>query len=159
MAVHRLLERIKLKDLGLEDNEASISKLITLDFAYICLRNALSLLPLNDKQFQAALKSSVDSSNSDSNEQVSADSEPSEDQDSETENKPAPGIQRFGDCVWPSKPINLPQLQNLRSSILVSLAYVSLTLKDYVNAIKYANMLLDSNDLFNLKYPISKGTK
>jgi hypothetical protein len=60
-------------------------------------------------------------------------------------------------CVWPSKPINIIELQSLRSSILTSLAYVSLCLKDYTSTIKYSNMLLDTNDQLNSKYPISKG--
>jgi len=60
-------------------------------------------------------------------------------------------------CVWPSKPINILELQSLRSSILTSLAYVALCLKDYTSTIKYSNMLLDTNDQLNSKYPISRG--
>jgi hypothetical protein len=67
--------------------------------------------------------------------------------------------QKLFNCVWPSKPINLAELQNLRSSILTSLAYVSLCLKDYLNTIKYSNMLLAIDDQLNAKYPISKGHK
>ena len=62
-------------------------------------------------------------------------------------------------CVWPSKPLNLSELQNLRSSILISLSYVSLCLKDYSNTVKYCNILLANDDLLNLKCPISKGNK
>ena len=63
------------------------------------------------------------------------------------------------DCVWPSKPIGLFELQTLRSSILISIAYVSLCLKDYSNTIKYCNLLLSEEDFLNSKFPLSKGNK
>jgi len=63
------------------------------------------------------------------------------------------------DCVWPSKPIGLFELQTLRSSILISIAYVSLCLKDYSNTVKYCNLLLSEEDFLNSKFPISKGNR
>ena len=64
------------------------------------------------------------------------------------------------DCVWPSKPIGLSELQSLRSAILISIAYVSLCLKDYSSTIRYCNSLLsEQEDFLNSKFPVSKGNK
>jgi CCR4-NOT transcription complex subunit 10 len=147
-----------------KEKSVSIAQLLTLEYAYMCLKNALTLLPLNDKQFLSCLKSST--TGSESIKLLDEPSESGEEQiDSEIPNlKPTTlnhsQTQKYFNCVWPSKPLSLQQLQNVRSSILISLSYVSLCLKDYMNTIKYSNTLLDStNDLFNIKFPVSKGTR
>jgi hypothetical protein len=40
------------------DNKELFNKMITLDFAYMCLKNALNLLPSNQKIFSTKTKSS-----------------------------------------------------------------------------------------------------
>jgi hypothetical protein len=173
-----------------EEERVAFARFTTLEYAYMCLRNALSLLPSNDRQFFASLKSEslLKSSsgaaatavklNSTSLDEAAAgsgvadnddNSVPSNDEVIENEldtagaklnlNRSMDQQQKLYSCVWPSAPINLAQLQSLRSSILIQLAYVSLTLKDYVSTVKYANSLLDSNDLLNIKCPIANGTK
>ena len=179
------------------DNKELFNKMITLDFAYMCLKNALNLLPSNQKIFSTKTKSSNSESssilsqiksqlndeestveNKDKNEDSVIDTSNNQ-QEAENEQDPVSdelSPNRFNNqinlskqqnqldnklfnCVWPSKPINLVELQNLRSSILVTLAYVSLSLKDYVNTVKYCRMLLDQEDPLNLKCPVSKGNK
>jgi hypothetical protein len=175
-----------------ESKKLPLARLTTLEFAYMCLRNALNLLPCNDKQFVASLKTEsllksgaapatkLNSTSLDetSPEPEAADSSSAANNDDLIENEldTAAGNKlnlnnrsisgsssssqpKLYGCVWPSAPVNLAQLQSLRSSILIQLAYVSLSLKDFVNTIKYANSLLDPNDLLNVKCSISSGIK
>jgi hypothetical protein len=179
------------------ENKEVFNKMITLDFAYMCLKNALNLLPSNQKIFSTKSKSSNSESssmlsqiksqlneeesaaeNKDKNEDsaIAASNNPTDIENEQDQANDELLPNRFSNqlninkhqnqldnklfnCVWPSKPINLIELQNLRSSILVSLGYVSLCLKDYVNTIKYCKMLLDQEDPLNLKCPVSKGNK
>jgi tetratricopeptide (TPR) repeat protein len=187
-------DSLKVGDFESEEKIAS-ARLTTLEYAHMCLRNALSLLPCNDKQFVASLKSesllksgpattasklnasSLDQEaspepeeHSSANQQSSSDNlveselvgnklNLNRSMSSSSSSSSSSSQQKLYSCVWPSAPINLAQLQSLRSSILIQLTYVSLTLKDFVSTIKYANCLLDTSDLLNVKCPISTGTK
>lgn len=194
-----------------------MAKLITFEFAYVCLRNALKLIPSNQQIFSANTNSNKNSTdllaqlkslsstklgqkqsnlteNLEDEESTSAEtefdsaaaSEPTSSALNEasdanvTSNTTDPNdlaspklkqqahsskhaTSSFDNllfnCVWPSKPLNLVELQNLRSSILVNIAYVSLCLKDYSNTIRYCNSLLSNDDQLNAKCPVSKGNK
>ena len=148
------------------DTDSSLApKLITLEFAYISLRNALRLIP-GDEQIQAALnnKQSKFFGNKILAEALEENLESLGDSDNEAEggglDEPAANrCQPLFNCVWPSKPLGLNELQNLRSSILISIAYVSLCLKDYASTLKYCNRLLDDNDLLNSKCAVASGNK
>ncbi len=186
-----------------EKEQERLNKMITLDFAYMCLKNALNLLPSNQRMFAPKNKSSNSESSSSGaailsqikssklNEDTAADSASNssakdeeaglddanesigtDEQGSDLSpnrftnqhlsiNKQQAQIldNRLFNCVWPSKPINLVELQNLRSSILVAIGYVSLSLKDYMNTAKYCKILLDSDDPLNSKCPVSKGNR
>jgi hypothetical protein len=202
---------LSVSDLKNRKFDENFAKMLTLEFAFMCLKNALNLLPSNQQIFTmnrnnndvftyfSQLKSSSTSKlsqqetagsglpNDDqqaagNNESAQSVNEQEQEQESttsvdqaQTNNGGSPKQQMLSstssnellnqhqldnklfNCVWPSKPINIVELQSLRSSILTSLAYVSLCLKDYTSAIKYSSMLLDTNDQFNSKYPISKG--
>ncbi len=84
---------------------------------------------------------------------------PGNDSSPKTTNKTKQNGPYLFDCVWPSKPIGLYELQILRSSILTSISYVSLCLKDYSNTFKYCNMLLSEDDFLNSKFPVPKGNR
>lgn len=178
---------LTLNDFNKSDQDTLMAKMITLDFAYMCLKNSLTLLPTNQQIFADKSNDSVlnqlksssasrlgmynmdnledqafSSNLNDSNDldSILADSNETNETSSSRVGFPKQGVQqKLFNCVWPSKPINLAELQNLRSSILVSLAYVSLCLKDYLNTVKYCNILLDNEDPLNSKYPVSKGNK
>lgn len=200
---------LSVSDLTNRKFDENFPKMLTLEFAFMCLKNALNLLPSNQQIFTMnrnnndvftyffQLKSS---STSKLGQQDTGSSLTSDDQQtfastettqSANEQEPEPESvtnvdqqqsnnggspkqqlpttssnellnqhqldNKLFNCVWPSKPISILELQSLRSSILTSLAYVSLCLKDYTNTIKYSSMLLDTNDQLNSKYPISKG--
>lgn len=93
------------------------SSLATLEFAYMCLRNALVLLP----QF--------------------------EDIQQDT------GTKLFN-SFQPSNALSLNQLKSLKCSILISIAYVSISLNDYSNTIKYCKTLLNECNSY-----LSKGNR
>lgn len=182
---------ITLNDFSKSDDEMLLSKMMTLDFAYMCLKNALNLVPSNQQifanqsnfdpslnQLRSASSSRLGQQNSENlddgiNDSADLDyvfvtsTKISDEQSSEMSPNSSKQLkrqqnqlqQRLFNCVWPSKPINIAELQNLRSSILVSLSYVSLCLKDYSNTVKYCNTLLSNQDLLNSKYPVSKGNK
>ena len=123
------------------------------------------LLP-GDEQIQAALnnKQSKFFGNKILAEALEENLESLGDSDNEAEggglDEPAANrCQPLFNCVWPSKPLGLNELQNLRSSILISIAYVSLCLKDYASTLKYCNRLLDDNDLLNSKCAVASGNK
>ena len=162
------------------------AKLITLQFAYTCLRNALKLIPSNieialqtkarkssTSHFLTKSSSNLDdvletadalldleteNSGLNSDEQVSEAIQAASMDGSSSELAPK-SRPYFFDCVWPSKPIGLRELQTLRSSILVSLSYVSLCLKDYASTIRHCKLLLSEADFLNAKFPVSNGNK
>ena len=143
-------------------NESN-DKLLTLEFAYTCLKNAYKLMPSNNElvilDSKDALENTndfdIENSTTNSTEQINEAISVSY----ESGIKPKIITPLLFDCVWPSKPIGLSELQNLRTSILVSISYVSLCLKDYTFTIKYCNSLLAVNDFLNRKFPLSKCNK
>ncbi|CAF0738487.1 unnamed protein product [Brachionus calyciflorus] len=150
-------------------DEEKLNKLITLEFAYLSLKNALNLIPTNQEIFsndqgQNILKSKLSNQNETMDDIVDSDYDLNNDNDI---NEGSPNSQRvkrnfyqkFFNCVYPSKPINLAELQNLRCSILISLSYVSLCLRDYSSTVNYCKVLLSKDDKLNLKYPISRGNR
>ena len=150
----------KLKEL---QDDTDLDTLINLEFAYMCLKNAYNLIPSNEQIFKNINKS-FSSSKIDQDDGLNSDSEYNLEIDEDLADDVKGGEkqsyqQKYFNCVYPSKPINLVELQNLRCSILISLSYVSLCLKDYTNTIKYCNTVIDQNDQFNLSFPISKGNK
>lgn len=187
---------LAINDLKKNKDDTLVAKLITLEFAYMCLRNSLKLIPSNQQIFSnSSIKTNSDlitqlKSLSTSKLNQKQNENNLEEEDSTTEfdtendqcdnpsttsnntvdsdqsprsraNKQQLNYAQTGlfNCVWPSKPLNLSELQNLKSSILVAISYVSLCLKDYSSTIKYCNVLLSPDDLLNMKCPISKGNK
>lgn len=167
---------------NLNDSNSSLEKLMTFEYAYVCLKNALDLVPSSKEIFgpsSIANKHIIDMSRKSPGGEESAeyglestdmnDVENSNTENNDGANEDELNTNRSGkhkasqhllfNIVWPSKPIDMAELQNLRSSILVSLSYVSLSLKDYLNAIKYGNMVLDTDEHLNAQYPVSKGNR
>lgn len=192
-----------------------MAKEITLEFAYMCLKNALNLLPNMHQIFgktstkptstSEAMRSSSlskfeeDSSTTNADDAATTTTSGNEtgaemgaaDQSSDllspnssfnkvtsaasSNNNNNTGASSTGgvkkqngvsqlrhklfNCVWPSRPINIAQLQSLRSCVLVSLAYCSLCIRDYHSTIKYASILLDGEDPLNAKCPPSNGNR
>lgn len=177
--------------IGDMESESQTAKLITLQFAYACLRNALKLIPSNieialliknrksssshfltksssnlddvletaDALLDVEIENSVVNSEDQINEAIQAANVDTSELSPKSLGKTKQAGPYFFDCVWPSKPIGLKELQTLRSSILVSLAYVSLCLKDYSSTIKYCRSLLNDTDFLNAKFPVSNGNK
>lgn len=173
------------------NNDEARNHFISLEFAYMCLKNALNLLPSNKEIFSTSTTgeawsklSSVSASKitqqnltEPDDDQASTASENLESAESNDKNDAtdstgpdglSPNINKINkdklenklfNCVWPSKPINIAELQNLRSSILISLSFVTLCLRDYLSTIKYCKLLLDTNDQLNSAYPIARGLK
>lgn len=174
-----------------------MAKQLTLDFAYMCLKNALNLLPNTQQIFSktaskqanggdVALRSSslskfddettigddsavgegvgesgVDQStidllspNSSFKANVSSTTTTAKKQNMSSQLR-----YKLFNCVWPSRPLNIAQLQNLRSCVLVSLAYCSLCIRDFQSTVKYASIVLDQDDPLNLKCPPSNGNR
>jgi hypothetical protein len=198
---------------GKAHSDELMARLVSLDFAYMCLKNALNLLPTSQSIFSSGGSKAKSTSGSDQlrsgskiTAQMSSLIDSMDDLIDTTTTSSEAGVvdlagegdtaaaaggeaaagetslggsslspnslkqaslrkqqiqlqQKLFNCVWPSKPLNLAQLQNLRSSILVSLAYVSLCLKDYHSSVKYANLILDTQDPLNAKCPPSNGNK
>ncbi|CAH1778695.1 unnamed protein product [Owenia fusiformis] len=104
--------------------ESGVMPSATLEFAALCLRNALSLLP-------------EDSSSTDSSTRVSSN------EDSEQKGG--------GDIVLvdasPGNPMKPGEVANIRCSMLAQSAYVALCLKDYLMALSHAETLLKQSRL------------
>jgi hypothetical protein len=152
-------------------NKLIQSKLITLEYGNMCLKKAYSLLPVvTEKILNDELNNSMngvtvsDDLDLDSDQETSSNNNNSSPISTSPSSSSLPHLAsstttKLFDCVWPSKPINLMQLQSLRSSILINICYISLCLKDYVGTIKYCNIILNNDDKFNIQYPIPKGAK
>lgn len=186
-----------------------MAKEITIEFAYMCLKNALNLLPSMQQIFgktstkptstsEAMCSSSLSKFEEDSstnaddaattatttsgNETGAGETDQSSDllSPNSSFNKvtaasnnnntgASSGVKKQNgtsqlrhklfNCVWPSRPLNIAQLQNLRSCVLVSLAYCSLCIRDYHSTIKYATIVLDAEDPLNVKCPPSNGNR
>ena len=83
----------------------------SLEFAYMCLRNAYQILTNPESE-------AVDVNS------------------------------RLYGCVAPSNAISEPEFNKLKCSVLTSLAYVSLSLNDYLNTIKYCSILLSECEAY-----------
>lgn len=170
------------------NNDEVRAKQITLDFAYMCLKNAYNLLPSSSAIFAKCMKATTSSPSSSSSPLSSKlgvyedDNEEREDVGEQSElfspaaslkslppslglRKQAANCQaaqlkhKLFNCVWPSRPLNIAQLQNLRSSILISLSYCALCLRDYHSAVKYSSMVLDEDETLNTRCAPSPGNR
>uniref|UniRef100_T1J4Y2 CCR4-NOT transcription complex subunit 10 n=1 Tax=Strigamia maritima TaxID=126957 RepID=T1J4Y2_STRMM len=110
------------KQNGTSENQSAAMPMPTLEFASLCLKNAL-ILHQNDSQTNSNLSTTVGS-----------------DDMSESNTLPHDGSQ----CIsgLPGNPIRGIEIINLRSSILVASSYVSLCLRDTVMGLHYAQTLL-----------------
>ncbi|RXM96496.1 CCR4-NOT transcription complex subunit 10 [Acipenser ruthenus] len=114
------------------DGQSAAIPVASMEFAAICLRNALLLLP----EDQQEAKSENGSKNSSQSGSVESSSEGSE---------ACSGKGHEGDKFIPSppsSPLRKQELENLRCSILACSAYVALTLGDSLLALNHAEKLL-----------------
>ncbi|MFT7811723.1 CCR4-NOT transcription complex subunit 10-like [Arapaima gigas] len=120
------------------DGQTAAIPVASMEFAAICLRNALLLLPEHQQQESKAENGSKGSSQSGSTESGSENSESCSGKGQDGDKfVPAP----------PSSPLKKQELENLRCSILACSAYVSLALGDNVLALSHAEKLLQQPKL------------
>ncbi|XP_039592278.1 CCR4-NOT transcription complex subunit 10 isoform X1 [Polypterus senegalus] len=119
------------------EGQSAAIPVASMEFAAICLRNALLLLP-EDQQETKSENGSKNSSQSGSIESSSESGEMCSSKGQEGDKFiPAP----------PSAPIRKPELENLRCSILACSAYVALALGDNLMALNHAEKLLQQSKL------------
>uniref|UniRef100_A0A8C4T773 CCR4-NOT transcription complex subunit 10 n=1 Tax=Erpetoichthys calabaricus TaxID=27687 RepID=A0A8C4T773_ERPCA len=119
------------------EGQSAAIPVASMEFAAICLRNALLLLP-EDQQETKSENGSKNSSQSGSIESSSESGELCSSKGQEGDKFiPAP----------PSAPIRKPELENLRCSILACSAYVALALGDNLMALNHAEKLLQQSKL------------
>uniref|UniRef100_A0A8C6G9F3 CCR4-NOT transcription complex subunit 10 n=1 Tax=Mus spicilegus TaxID=10103 RepID=A0A8C6G9F3_MUSSI len=119
------------------DGQSSAIPVASVEFAAICLRNALLLLPeeqQDPKQENGSKSSSQLGGNTESSESSETCSSKSHDGDKFI---PAP----------PSSPLRKQELENLKCSILACSAYVALALGDNLMALNHADQLLQQPKL------------
>uniref|UniRef100_A0A8I6ANC7 CCR4-NOT transcription complex subunit 10 n=1 Tax=Rattus norvegicus TaxID=10116 RepID=A0A8I6ANC7_RAT len=119
------------------DGQSSAIPVASVEFAAICLRNALLLLPeeqQDPKQENGSKSSSQLGGNAESSESSETCSSKSHDGDKLI---PAP----------PSSPLRKQELENLKCSILACSAYVALALGDNLMALNHADQLLQQPKL------------
>uniref|UniRef100_A0A452I544 CCR4-NOT transcription complex subunit 10 n=1 Tax=Gopherus agassizii TaxID=38772 RepID=A0A452I544_9SAUR len=119
------------------DGQSSAIPVASMEFAAICLRNALLLLPedqLEPKQENGSKTNNQLGGNAENNESSEACSSKSHEGDKFI---PAP----------PSSPLRKQELENLRCSILACSAYVALALGDNLMALNHADKLLQQPKL------------
>lgn len=119
------------------DGQSSAIPVASVEFAAICLRNALLLLPeeqQDPKQENGSKSSSQLGGNAESGESSETCSSKSHDGDKLI---PAP----------PSSPLRKQELENLKCSILACSAYVALALGDNLMALNHADQLLQQPKL------------
>ncbi|KAF6098947.1 CCR4-NOT transcription complex subunit 10 [Phyllostomus discolor] len=119
------------------DGQSSAIPVASMEFAAICLRNALLLLPeeqQDPKQENGSKNSSQLGGNPESSESSETCSSKSHDGDKFI---PAP----------PSSPLRKQELENLKCSILACSAYVALALGDNLMALNHADKLLQQPKL------------
>ncbi|RXM34113.1 CCR4-NOT transcription complex subunit 10 [Acipenser ruthenus] len=117
---------------SLGDGQSAAIPVASMEFAAICLRNALLLLP----EDQQEAKSENGSKNSSQSSSVESSSEGSE---------ACSGKGQEGDKFIPSppsSPLRKQELENLRCSVLACSAYVALALGDNLLALNHAEKLL-----------------
>ncbi|XP_048861424.1 CCR4-NOT transcription complex subunit 10 isoform X1 [Brienomyrus brachyistius] len=120
------------------DGQTAAIPVASMEFAAICLRNALLLLPENQQPDGKAENGSKGSSQSGSTESGSENSDMCSSKGQEGDKfVPAP----------PSSPLKKQELENLRCSILACSAYVALALGDNVISLSHAEKLLQQPKL------------
>nr|XP_023683256.1 CCR4-NOT transcription complex subunit 10 isoform X3 [Paramormyrops kingsleyae] len=120
------------------DGQTAAIPVASMEFAAICLRNALLLLPEHQQPDGKAENGSKSSSQSGSMESGSENSDMCSSKGQEGDKfVPAP----------PSSPLKKQELENLRCSILACSAYVALALGDNVISLSHAEKLLQQPKL------------
>ncbi|XP_026635019.1 CCR4-NOT transcription complex subunit 10 isoform X2 [Microtus ochrogaster] len=118
------------------DGQSSAIPVASVEFAAICLRNALLLLP-EEQQDPKQENGSKNSSQLGGNTESSESSEPCSKSHDGDKFIPAP----------PSSPLRKQELENLKCSILACSAYVALALGDNLMALNHADQLLQQPKL------------
>ncbi|KAM9308564.1 CCR4-NOT transcription complex subunit 10 [Gastrophryne carolinensis] len=121
-----------IQNLLYNDGESSAIPVASMEFAAICLRNALILLP-EDQQEANKENGSKNNSQSGSADSGGEGNETCSNKSQESD-KFVPGP--------PSSPLKRQELENLRCSVLACSAYVALALGDNVMALNHADKLL-----------------
>ncbi|XP_047217693.1 CCR4-NOT transcription complex subunit 10 isoform X2 [Girardinichthys multiradiatus] len=115
------------------EGQSAAIPVASMEFAAICLRNALLLLPEHQQQDIRAENGSKNSSLSGSTESGSENSDPCSGKSQEAD--------KFFSAS-PSSPVRKQEVENLRCSILACSAYVALALGDNLMALHHAEKLL-----------------
>ncbi|XP_017286664.1 CCR4-NOT transcription complex subunit 10 isoform X2 [Kryptolebias marmoratus] len=115
------------------DGQSAAIPVASMEFAAICLRNALLLLPEHQQQETKAENGSKSSSQSGSTESGSENSDVCSGKSQEAD--------KFFSAA-PSSPLRKQEVENLRCSILACSAYVALALGDSLMALNHAEKLL-----------------
>uniref|UniRef100_A0A3B5PVQ8 CCR4-NOT transcription complex subunit 10 n=1 Tax=Xiphophorus maculatus TaxID=8083 RepID=A0A3B5PVQ8_XIPMA len=115
------------------EGQSAAIPVASMEFAAICLRNALLLLPEHQQPEAKAESGSKNSSQSGSTESSSENSDPCSGKSQEAD--------KFFSAT-PSSPLRKQEVENLRCSILACSAYVALALGDNLLALHHADKLL-----------------
>lgn len=115
------------------DGQSAAIPVASMEFAAICLRNALLLLPEHQQQDAKTDNGSKNSSQSGSTESGSENSDACSGKGQEAD--------KFLSAA-PSSPLRKQEVENLRCSILACSAYVALALGDNLMALNHAEKLL-----------------
>uniref|UniRef100_A0A668AX59 CCR4-NOT transcription complex subunit 10 n=1 Tax=Myripristis murdjan TaxID=586833 RepID=A0A668AX59_9TELE len=115
------------------EGQSAAIPVASMEFAAICLRNALLLLPEHQQQETKAENGSKSSSQSGSTESGSENSDACSGKGQEAD--------KFLSAA-PSSPLRKQEVENLRCSILACSAYVALALGDNLMALNHAEKLL-----------------
>ncbi|KAM4632804.1 CCR4-NOT transcription complex subunit 10 isoform 2-T2 [Polymixia lowei] len=115
------------------EGQSAAIPVASMEFAAICLRNALLLLPEHQQQESKAENGSKSSSQSGSTESGSENSDACSGKGQEAD--------KFLSAA-PSSPLRKQEVENLRCSILACSAYVALALGDNLMALNHAEKLL-----------------
>lgn len=115
------------------DGQSAAIPVASMEFAAICLRNALLLLPEHQQQDSKTDNGSKNSSQSGSTESGSENSDACSGKGQEAD--------KFLSAA-PSSPLRKQEVENLRCSILACSAYVALALGDNLMALNHAEKLL-----------------
>lgn len=115
------------------EGQSAAIPVASMEFAAICLRNALLLLPETQQQDSKAENGSKSSSQSGSTESGSENSDACSGKGQEAD--------KFLSAA-PSSPLRKQEVENLRCSILACSAYVALALGDNLMALNHAEKLL-----------------
>ncbi|XP_032373430.1 CCR4-NOT transcription complex subunit 10 isoform X2 [Etheostoma spectabile] len=115
------------------EGQSAAIPVASMEFAAICLRNALLLLPEHQQQDSKTENGSKSSSQSGSTESGS--------ENSDACSGKGPEADKFLSAA-PSSPLRKQEVENLRCSILACSAYVALALGDNLMALNHAEKLL-----------------